>query len=81
MLIGSALCTAAPVDAFPMLIFGRAVQGLSCAGINVIVRVILADKVSLKEYSKNFSFFSFFAGMSYAIGPVIGGYLTDYSWR
>jgi MFS family permease len=45
------------------------------------VRVILADKVSLKEYSKNFSFFSFFAGMSYAIGPVIGGYLTDSSWR
>jgi hypothetical protein len=81
MLIGSALCTSAPLDAFPMLIFGRAIQGLSCAGINVITRVILADKVSLKEYSKNFSFFSFFAGLSYAIGPVIGGFLTDSSWR
>jgi MFS family permease len=81
MIIGSALCSSAPVDAFPMLIFGRAIQGLSCAGINVITKVILADKVSLKEYSKNYSFFSFFAGLSYAIGPVIGGFLTDSSWR
>ena len=81
MIVGSALCTAAPVDAFPMLIFGRAIQGLGCAGINVCTRVILADKVSLKEYSKNFSFFSMFAGLSYAIGPLIGGFLTDSSWR
>jgi MFS family permease len=81
MMIGSALCTAAPLNAFPLLIFGRALQGLACAGINVVCRVILADKVSLKEFSKNFSIFSFFAGVSYAIGPVIGGFLTDKSWR
>jgi MFS family permease len=81
MMIGSALCTAAPLNAFPLLIFGRALQGLACAGINVVSRVILADKVTLKEYSKNFSIFSLFAGLSYAIGPVIGGFLTDKSWR
>ncbi|TLS25964.1 hypothetical protein PpBr36_07455 [Pyricularia pennisetigena] len=81
MMIGSALCTAAPTDAFPMLLLGRGIQGLGCAGISVIVRVIIADKVSLKENAKNWSIFSFTAGMSYAIGPVIGGYLTTAAWR
>ncbi|KAI6354597.1 hypothetical protein MCOR25_008541 [Pyricularia grisea] len=81
MMIGSALCTAAPTDAFPMLLLGRGIQGLGCAGISVIVRVIIADKVSLKENAKNWSIFSFTAGMSYAIGPVIGGYLTTSAWR
>lgn len=80
MMIGSALCTAAPTDAFPMLLLGRGIQGLGCAGISVIVRVIIADKVSLKENAKNWSIFSFTAGMSYAIGPVIGGmsYFTSF---
>lgn len=75
MMIGSALCTAAPTDAFPVLLLGRGIQGLGCAGISVIVRVIIADRVSLKENAKNWSIFSFTAGMSYAIGPVIGGML------
>ncbi|KAK1961964.1 MFS general substrate transporter [Colletotrichum sublineola] len=52
MLVGSALCTGAPLTAFPVLLLGRAFQGLACAGINILVRVILADKVSLSENAK-----------------------------
>lgn len=81
VLIGSALCTSAPTNAFPVLILGRALQGMGCAGVQVIERVILADKVSLKEYSKNSSIFSLFAGVSYGLGPIIGGFLTNTSWR
>ena len=81
MMIGSAFCTAAPLDAFPMLIVGRALQGLSVAGINVNTKTILADKVSLKENAKNTSIFALFGGLSYAVGPVIGGFLTDKTWR
>ncbi|KAF4621880.1 hypothetical protein G7Y89_g14463 [Cudoniella acicularis] len=81
MIIGSALCTSAPLNAFPMLIFGRALQGMAAAGISVIIKAILADKVSLKENAKNTSIFSFFAGLSYGIGPVIGSFLTDSNWR
>lgn len=81
MLLGSALCTGAPTSAFPMLILGRAIQGMSVAGINVIVRTILGDGVSLKEYAKNNSIFSIVAGVGYALGPVIGGYLTNSDWR
>jgi MFS family permease len=81
MIVGSALCTAAPLNTFPVFILGRALQGVSVAGINVITRTILADKVSLKENAKNTSLFSFCAGISNAIGPVIGGFLTNTTWR
>lgn len=76
MLIGSALCTGAPTSAFPVLLLGRAVQGISAAGINVISRTILADKVSLQENAKNWAIFSLVGGISYALGPVIGGKLS-----
>jgi hypothetical protein len=81
MMIGSGLCVGAPKNGFPVLILGRAIQGLAAAGINVCCKVIIADKVSLKENAKNTSIFSFFAGMSYAVGPLIGGFLTNSDWR
>ncbi|OBS27035.1 hypothetical protein FPOA_00976 [Fusarium poae] len=81
MLIGSALCTGAPTTAFPVLLLGRAFQGLAAAGLNVVVRTILADKVSLQENAKNWAIFSLVGGISYGLGPVIGGYLTRADWR
>ncbi|KAM0426497.1 hypothetical protein ACHAPT_008188 [Fusarium lateritium] len=80
-IVGGALCTGSPTSAFPLLLFGRALQGIGCAGINVVVRAIVADKVSLQEDAKNWSIFSMVAGSSYSVGPVIGGYLTNTSWR
>ena len=73
MMVGSALCTGAPTSVFPVLLLGRAIQGLGCAGISVAVRVVLADKVSLEENAKNWSIFTITAGVSYGVGPVIGG--------
>lgn len=72
-MVGSALCTGAPTHAFPVLLLGRALQGVGAAGIGVIIRVILADKVSLKENAKNNSIFSLVAGVSSGAGPVLGG--------
>ncbi|EAQ83590.1 hypothetical protein CHGG_09994 [Chaetomium globosum CBS 148.51] len=79
--LGSALCTAAPTSAFPLLLFGRALQGVGAAGINICVRTILADKVSLGEYAKNWTTFALVSGVSFGLGPVAGGYLTGVSWR
>lgn len=73
MLVGSALCTAAPTDTYAVLLLGRAFQGIAGAGINVIIRVVLSDKVSLKENAKNWTIFALVAGFSYGLGPVIGG--------
>ncbi|KAL4730246.1 hypothetical protein ACLX1H_002279 [Fusarium chlamydosporum] len=81
MLIGSALCTGAPTTSFPVLLLGRGFQGLAAAGLNVVVRTILADKVSLQENAKNWAIFSLVGGISYGLGPVLGGYLTKANWR
>lgn len=81
MMIGSAICTGAPTDAFGVLLLGRAIQGVGAAGVNISVRVILADKVSLADYAVNWTLFALFSGLGFSIGPVIGGYLTRASWR
>lgn len=81
MLIGSSLCAGAPTNAFPMLLVGRALQGIGCAGIGMLTRVILADKVSLKENAKNNTIFALVGGLGYGFGPTIGGYLTQVTWR
>jgi MFS family permease len=64
-----------------MLLVGRALQGTGCAGLNILTKVILADKVSLAENAKNNTLFTIVGGIGYGVGPVIGGYLTQVSWR
>ena len=72
ILVGSALCTGSPTSAFPVLLLGRALQGVACAGLDVVTRVILADKVSLRESNENWTMFSFIDGIAFGVGPVIG---------
>lgn len=81
MLLGSVLCAAAPTSAFAMFLVGRALQGIGCAGLLIVTKVILADKVNLKESAANNTVFTVVAGIGYSIGPVIGAYLTQTSWR
>lgn len=73
MVLGSALCTGPPVTAYAMLLLGRALQGVGCSGLTVVIKVILADKVSLEEHATNWTIFSLIAGCSYGLGPIIGG--------
>ncbi|KAK0649799.1 major facilitator superfamily domain-containing protein [Cercophora newfieldiana] len=79
--VGSAICTGAPTTAFGVLLLGRALQGVGAASINICVRTILADRVDLAEYAKNWTIFAVFSAVGFAIGPVAGGYLTKVSWR
>ncbi|PYI03658.1 MFS multidrug transporter [Aspergillus sclerotiicarbonarius CBS 121057] len=79
MLIGSVLCAAA--QTWGMLLLGRALQGVGSAGLSNLIMIILADKVSLKENARNKSLFTLVGGVGYAVGPIIGGYLTDSNWR
>ncbi|KAJ5445949.1 Major facilitator superfamily domain general substrate transporter [Penicillium cf. griseofulvum] len=81
MTIGSAICTGAPTSAFSVLLVGRALQGVGAAGVNISIRTILADRVSLTEYAVNWTIFALVAGIGFSIGPVIGGHLTQASWR
>jgi MFS family permease len=59
-----------------MLLVGRALQGLGFAGLQTVTKVILSDKVSLKDNSLNNTLFACLNGASFSVGPVIGGYLT-----
>ncbi|KAI9732875.1 MAG: hypothetical protein M1834_003815 [Cirrosporium novae-zelandiae] len=79
MLIGSVLCAAA--QAWGMLLLGRALQGLGAAGIMNLIKIVLSDNVNLEDNAKNNTIFGLIAGISYSIGPVIGGYLTATNWR
>ncbi|KAK7748690.1 hypothetical protein SLS53_000712 [Cytospora paraplurivora] len=79
--VGSAICTAAPTYAFGALLLGRAVQGVGAAGVNICVRIVLADRVSLADYARNWTLFALVSAVGFSIGPVIGGYLTQVSWR
>ncbi|KAI9847081.1 MAG: hypothetical protein M1837_003199 [Sclerophora amabilis] len=78
-LIGSALCAGAV--SWGMLLLGRAIQGVSSAGILNLIKIILADKVSLKENATNTTVFAWVGGIGYTIGPIVGGYLTTADWR
>lgn len=42
-----------------------------------VVRTILENGVSLKEYAKNNRSFFIIAGLSFALGLVIGGYVIE----
>lgn len=61
--IGSVLCAAAPN--WPVLLLGRGLQGVGTAGIEVVVLIVLADSVTLKEQAINNSIFQFMHGISY----------------
>ncbi|KAH4610068.1 hypothetical protein HBI56_144330 [Parastagonospora nodorum] len=79
ILIGSVLCATA--QSWGMLLLGRALQGLGSAGIMSLSRIILSDGAMLAETATNNSIISLISGVSYAIGPVIGGYIADAGWR
>ena len=81
MIFGSALCAGAPLSNFPMFLAGRGLEGVGTAGLIILPKVILADKVSLKENAKNNTIFTLVYGIGFSVGPVIGGYLTVVSWR
>jgi MFS family permease len=54
---------------------------VAASGLNVVVRTILVDGVTLKENAKNWAIFAIVSGVSYIIGPVVGGYLSSTNWR
>lgn len=81
MTIGSAICTGAPTSQFAVLLFGRALQGVGAAGINVVGHVIMADRVSLKDFAWNWTLSALISAVFFGIGPVVGGHLTQVNWR
>jgi DHA2 family multidrug resistance protein len=76
----SVLCaTATSLD---MLIVARVLQGLGGGGLAPIAQSMLADSFPPEKRAQVFALFGFTIVVAPAVGPVIGGWLTDvFSWH
>lgn len=78
--IASFLCGLA--TSLPMLIFFRIIQGVGGGGLQPSERAILADTFPPEKRSLAFSLYGMAVVLAPAIGPTIGGWITDnYTWR
>ncbi|KAI8866493.1 MFS general substrate transporter [Ramicandelaber brevisporus] len=79
---GSALCGWA--GTMTALIVGRGVAGLGSAGITSLITIVVSDLVPLHERAKYLTMFGAVLAISLALGPAVGGALTQTSthgWR
>ena len=78
--VGSAVAGSA--HSMGVLIAGRAIQGVGGGGITVMVQIIIGDLVPLRERAKFTSVVFIAYAIGIALGPVMGGLLTEHvTWR
>ena len=78
--LSSLLCGIAP--SLGMLILFRVIQGVGGGGLQPMAQAILADTFPPEKRGLAFALYGITAVMAPAIGPTLGGWLTDnYSWR
>ncbi|KAM5341517.1 hypothetical protein ACJ41O_014548 [Fusarium nematophilum] len=66
----------------PMLIAGRALQGVGDGGIMQLVTITISDLFSVRKRSLYLGFVGFVWALAGSCGPLIGGALTQFaSWR
>jgi DHA2 family multidrug resistance protein len=76
----SMLCGFAPT--LPTLIFARILQGLGGGGLAPSEQAILADTFSVEKRGQAFALYGMAVVVAPAIGPTLGGWLTDnYNWH
>jgi EmrB/QacA subfamily drug resistance transporter len=77
---GAVMCGAS--TSFPLMLSGRAIQGLGCGGINALTETLVTDLVPLRERGKYFSIISAVWAVGSVSGPVVGGALAqNEAWR
>ncbi|KAI0405956.1 major facilitator superfamily domain-containing protein [Xylaria palmicola] len=78
--VGSVLCAAAPSSA--VLIVGRTIAGIGCAGISSGGLIIIANITPLEKRATWQSLYGGIFGIASVVGPLIGGAFTDrVTWR
>ena len=76
----SLLCGMAP--SLQLLVFFRILQGLGGGGLQPSAQAILADTFTVRQRGMAFSIYGMAVVFAPAIGPTLGGWITDsYSWR
>jgi DHA2 family multidrug resistance protein len=78
--LSSLLCGLAP--SLPLLVFFRVLQGAGGGGMQPAAQAILIDSFPRKKHGMAMAIYAAGALVAPAIGPTIGGWITDsYSWR
>ena len=79
----SALCGATPKGSFAeaWIVFFRIIQGLSAAAMIPAALAVVVAAFPLGERGKALAIFFGISGGLTAIGPIAGGYLTQWTWR
>ncbi len=78
--ISSALCGLAP--SLSLLVFFRILQGAGGGGLAPSEQAILADTFEPRDRGKAFALYGLAVVVAPAIGPTLGGWITDnYNWR
>jgi DHA2 family multidrug resistance protein len=78
--ISSALCGMAP--SLPLLVFFRILQGAGGGGLAPSEQAILADTFPPEKRGQAFAMYGLAVVCAPAIGPTLGGYITDnFDWR
>jgi DHA2 family multidrug resistance protein len=78
--ISSALCGLAPT--LPLLVFFRVLQGIGGGGLAPSEQAILADTFPPEKRGQAFAMYGLAVVCAPAIGPTLGGYITDnFDWR
>ncbi|KAJ5825179.1 hypothetical protein N7474_002317 [Penicillium riverlandense] len=78
--ISSIICATA-VD-MPMLIAGRALQGVAGGGLIQLVTIVISDLFSIRHRSLYLGLMELMWALAGGIGPLLGGAFSEYvSWR
>jgi MFS transporter, DHA2 family, multidrug resistance protein len=78
--VSSFLCGIAPT--LGLLVFFRILQGIGGGGLQPSEQAILADTFPPKQRGMAFAVYAIAVVFAPAIGPTLGGYITDrYDWR
>ena len=64
-----------------MLVAGRIVQGIGAAGANMLIEIIIADLVPLRQRGAYLALLFGLVAIGTALGPFLGGLIVSYSWR
>jgi DHA2 family multidrug resistance protein len=78
--VSSLFCGIAPT--LPFLLLARVIQGIGGGGLQPMAQAILADTFPPQKRGLAFSVYGMTAIVAPAIGPTLGGWITDsYTWR
>ena len=78
--VSSLLCGLAP--SMPILLLARALQGAGGGGLQPMSQAIMADSFPPEKRGSAFALFAVTALVAPALGPILGGWITDnFSWR